>query len=105
MERNGELLADRIDNLMSQVHTLIVHKLERYTETVGFLIIQKRSDMAYPQSGRGALPVNAGVGIFGADAAEEDSNLNLYFLETDTWQRVVNGQLLLVLGSSPFKVT
>ena len=45
-----------------------------------------------------ALPVNAGVEIFGADAAEDDPNLASYFLKTSTWHKVLSGHTMLVLG-------
>jgi energy-coupling factor transporter ATP-binding protein EcfA2 len=44
------------------------------------------------------LPPEAGLLIFGADAAEDDPNLSNYFLKTSTWNKVVNGNALLVLG-------
>jgi len=44
------------------------------------------------------LPHDAGIKIFGSDAAEDDPNLKDYFLETRTWHKVVSGDALLVLG-------
>lgn len=47
---------------------------------------------------RDSLPIDAGYQIFGADAAEDDPNLSTYFLKTSTWDKVVDGKTLLVLG-------
>ena len=44
------------------------------------------------------LPHDAGIKIFGSDAAEDDPNLKQYFLETSTWHKVLSGNALLVLG-------
>jgi len=53
--------------------------------------------MAY-DSRRKFLPPDAGFQIFGADAAEDDPNLSSYFLQTSTWQKVLAGHTLVVLG-------
>lgn len=47
---------------------------------------------------RNVLPPDAGYQIFGADAAEDDPNLSSYFVKTTTWQKVLNGRVLVVLG-------
>ncbi len=44
------------------------------------------------------LPTDAGLQIFGYDAAESDPNLTSYFVETSSFNKVVSGKTLLVLG-------
>lgn len=50
------------------------------------------------KSRKRVLPADAGVQIFGADAAEDDANLSSYFLKTSTWHKVTTGKIMLVLG-------
>lgn len=44
------------------------------------------------------LSPDTGFQIFGADAAEDDPNLSSYFVRTNTWQKVLDGRTLVVLG-------